>query len=79
MAWQVGDLDAVVAELRQRGVVFEQVDVPGLRTIDGIAEIADNYPSADGGGERAAWFRDSEGNLHGISQTIPRPGLADQD
>jgi hypothetical protein len=44
MAWQVGDLDAVVAELRQRGVVFEQVDVPGLRTIDGIAEIADNYP-----------------------------------
>jgi hypothetical protein len=40
----VGDLDAVVAELRQRGVVFEQVDVPGLRTIDGIAEIADNYP-----------------------------------
>jgi predicted enzyme related to lactoylglutathione lyase len=76
MAWQVDDLDAVVAELRQRGVVFEQVDIRGLRTVDGIAEVAGNYPSAGGGGERAAWFRDSEGNLLGIGQTIPRPRRA---
>jgi hypothetical protein len=73
MAWQVDDLDAVVAELRQRGVVFEQVDIRGLRTVDGIAEVAGNYPSAGGGGERAAWFRDSEGNLLGIGQAIPGP------
>lgn len=71
MAWQVADIEAVVAELRKRGVEFEEVDLPGLRTVDGIAEVAGNYPSAGGGGERAAWFRDSEGNLHGIGQTVP--------
>ncbi|GAA2413368.1 hypothetical protein GCM10010191_23870 [Actinomadura vinacea] len=71
MAWQVDDIGAVVAELRRRGVEFEYVDVPGLRTVDGIAEVDGNYPSAGGGGERAAWFRDSEGNMHGIGQTIP--------
>jgi catechol 2,3-dioxygenase-like lactoylglutathione lyase family enzyme len=69
MAWEVDDLQAVVAELRRRGVVFEEVDVPGFRTVDGIAEIEGNYPSA-GVGERAAWFRDSEGNLLGIGQAV---------
>lgn len=69
MAWEVDDLEAVVAELRRRGVEFETVEVPGLETVDGIAEVAGNYPSA-GVGERAAWFRDSEGNLLGIGQPI---------
>jgi len=70
MGWEVDDVDAVVAELRQRGVTFEDVDVPGLRTVDGIAEVAGNYPSK-GSGERAAWFRDSEGNMLGIGEMIP--------
>ncbi len=70
MAWEVDDIDAVVAELRGRGVVFEEVDVPGLRTVDGIADVEGNYPSAGGVGERAAWFRDSEGNLLGIGQPV---------
>ncbi len=69
MAWEVDDIEAVVAELRRRGVEFETVDVPGLQTIDGIAEVEGNYPSA-GTGERAAWFRDSEGNLLGIGQPV---------
>jgi catechol 2,3-dioxygenase-like lactoylglutathione lyase family enzyme len=69
MAWEVDDIDGVVAELRRRGVVFEDVDVPGLRTVDGIAEVEGNYPSA-GVAERAAWFRDSEGNLLGIGQAV---------
>ena len=69
MAWEVDDLDAVVEELRRRGVVFEDVDIPGLHTVDGIAEVEGNYPSA-GVGERAVWFRDSEGNLLGIGQAV---------
>nr|WP_255950393.1 VOC family protein [Streptomyces sp. ODS25] len=73
MAWAVDDIDAVVAELRRRGVTFEEVDVPGLRTVNGIAEVAGHYPSTGGTGERAAWFRDSEGNMHGIGQLIPAP------
>lgn len=70
MGWSVDDVVATVAELRSRGVVFEQVNVPGLTTVDDIAEVAGNYPSR-GSGERAAWFRDSEGNMLGIGQPIP--------
>jgi catechol 2,3-dioxygenase-like lactoylglutathione lyase family enzyme len=70
MAWEVDDIEATVAELRKRGVTVEEVDVPGLRTVDGIAEVAGNYPSK-GSGERAAWFRDSEGNMLGIGEMIP--------
>src|SRR5918911_2747712 len=70
MAWEVDDIEAVVHRLRSRGVVFEEVDVPGLRTVDGIAEVEGNYPSSGGVGERAAWFRDSEGNLLGIGQPV---------
>ena len=69
MGWTVDDIEAVVDELRRRGVEFEHVDVPGLRTVDGIAEVEGNYPSV-GVGERAAWFRDSEGNLIGIAEPI---------
>jgi hypothetical protein len=68
MAWEVDNIGAVVAELVGRGVVFEDYDLPGLKTANGIAEVEGNYPSRGGVGERAAWFRDSEGNLLGIGQ-----------
>ena len=70
MAWTVDDIEATVADLRERGVVFEEVDVAGLKTVDGIAEVAGNYPSK-GSGEKGAWFRDSEGNMLGIGEPIP--------
>jgi catechol 2,3-dioxygenase-like lactoylglutathione lyase family enzyme len=70
MAWDVDDIEATVAEMKARGVVFEEVDLPGLRTVDGIAEVSGNYPSKGGKGERGAWFRDSEGNMLGIGQSI---------
>jgi catechol 2,3-dioxygenase-like lactoylglutathione lyase family enzyme len=70
MGWDVDDIEATVAELKERGVVFEDVDLPGLRTVDGIAEVSGNYPSKGGKGERAAWFRDSEGNMLGMGQAI---------
>jgi catechol 2,3-dioxygenase-like lactoylglutathione lyase family enzyme len=70
MGWQVDDVEAVVAELRRRGVEFETVDLPGFRTRDGIAEIDGNYPSKGAKGERGAWFRDSEGNMLGIGQPV---------
>ena len=70
MAWSVEDIDAAVEQLRSRGVVFEEYDVPGLNTVGGIAEIEGQYPSK-GSAERGAWFRDSEGNLLGIGQVVP--------
>jgi predicted enzyme related to lactoylglutathione lyase len=57
--WVVDDLDRVVEELRGRGVVFEEYDLPELKTVDGIAE----FPT-----ERAAWFKDSEGNILAVAQ-----------
>jgi catechol 2,3-dioxygenase-like lactoylglutathione lyase family enzyme len=69
MGWEVDDIDATVRELRARGVVFEEYDLPGLKTVDGIAYVEGNYPSK-GIGERAAWFRDSEGNMLGIGEII---------
>jgi catechol 2,3-dioxygenase-like lactoylglutathione lyase family enzyme len=67
MAWEVANIDAAVAVLRSRGVVFEEYDLPGLKTVNGIADIKGNYPSK-GTGERGAWFRDSEGNLLALGQ-----------
>ena len=61
VAFYVDDLEATVAALKDRGVVFEDA---------GIVEIRGNYPSK-GSGERAAWFRDSEGNLIGLAQLVP--------
>jgi catechol 2,3-dioxygenase-like lactoylglutathione lyase family enzyme len=68
MAWSVDDIETTVAELRSRGVVFEEVDLPGTNA-DGITTVSGNYPSK-GTGERGVWFRDSEGNMLGIGQSI---------
>lgn len=57
--WEVADLDAEMADLRARGVTFEEYDMPGIKTKDGVAE---------GGGIRASWFKDSEGNILGLGQ-----------
>jgi catechol 2,3-dioxygenase-like lactoylglutathione lyase family enzyme len=69
MAWEVDDIEAVVADLASRGVQFEEVDAPGMKTVNGIADVDGNYPSK-GRGERGAWFRDSEGNLLALGQVI---------
>jgi catechol 2,3-dioxygenase-like lactoylglutathione lyase family enzyme len=61
MGWEVDDIEATVAELKSRGVEFEY---------DEIADIEGNYPSKGGKGERAVWFRDSEGNMLGIGQPL---------
>lgn len=58
--WLVDDVEQAVEELRAGGVVFEQYDVPGLKTDErGIAEID---------GEKAAWFEDSEGNILALTE-----------
>ena len=59
MNWVVNDLDAEMTDLRSRGVKFEEYDFPGLKTENGVA--------ADEAG-RAAWFKDSEGNILALSE-----------
>jgi len=62
MALEVADLDATVKDLQARGIKFEEYDSPGLKTKNGIADIA---------GTKVAWFKDSEGNLVAISLPVP--------
>jgi predicted enzyme related to lactoylglutathione lyase len=59
--WAVDDVAAEVAELKSRGVVFEEYDMPGIKTVNSIATA---------GGAKTAWFKDSEGNILAISQRV---------
>ena len=59
MGLRVPDVRAAVADLKSRGVVFEEYDFPGLKTVDGIADV---------GGASAAWFKDTEDNIIGVIQ-----------
>jgi predicted enzyme related to lactoylglutathione lyase len=61
--WQVKDVEAEVAELKARGVVFEEYDMPGIEMRNSIAV---------GGGAKTAWFKDTEGNILAISQRLRR-------
>ena len=70
MAREAGDLKETIAELRERGMIFDEYDVPGLETVNGIAEVERNYPSRAGVGEKATWFNDSDGNLLAIGQAV---------
>jgi catechol 2,3-dioxygenase-like lactoylglutathione lyase family enzyme len=58
-SWFVSDLTAEVEALQARGVVFEAYDSPSLKTEGGIANL---------GSIKLAWFKDSEGNLLGLTQ-----------
>ena len=58
-AFRVQDIESVVAGLRERGVVFEEYDLPELKTENGIGTIGDL---------RAAWARDPDGNIIAFEQ-----------
>ncbi|WP_128978378.1 VOC family protein [Streptomyces roseicoloratus] len=62
-SWKVADLDAEMKELRSKGVTFEDYDLPGIKTVDGVVE-SDTM--------RGAWFKDSEGNI--LCMTEERAG-----
>jgi len=57
--WQVEDVEAEVQALKDKGVVFEDYDMPGLKTVNGILSTP---------GNKAAWFKDPDGNIMAIIQ-----------
>jgi len=59
--WQVDDIEREVAELKSRGVKFEEYDVPEMKTVNGIAVA---------GGAKSAWFKDTEGNIMALIQEL---------
>jgi catechol 2,3-dioxygenase-like lactoylglutathione lyase family enzyme len=57
--WATDNIEGEVAQLKARGVVFEEYNSPNFKTVNSIATMGSN---------RSAWFKDSEGNLLGIVQ-----------
>jgi catechol 2,3-dioxygenase-like lactoylglutathione lyase family enzyme len=57
--WQVEDVEREVAELKEKGVVFEHYDMPSMK-----GDIA------TAGGAKTAWFKDTEGNILAIVQSV---------
>ena len=53
------DFDRDMAELRSKGVTFNDYDLPGLTTVDGVVDV---------GGMKTAWFNDSEGNIIALGE-----------
>ena len=59
--WQVEDVEREVADLKKRGVKFEDYDEPNMKTVNGIMTA---------GSSKAAWFKDTEGNILAIIQDV---------
>lgn len=59
-SWVVSDAESEVNELKEKGVTFEQYDFPGMKR-EGDIHVMD--------GEKAAWFKDPDGNILAISQS----------
>ena len=52
--WEVDDLDGLVRELQGHNVTFEHYDLEGMMRVGDIHSM---------NGERAAWFKDPDGNI----------------
>ncbi len=61
LSFRVDDIGAAVGLLSQRGVVFADYDLPGLKTVDHVCVL---------GAEKAAWFEDTEGNILCLHQDL---------
>lgn len=61
ISFQVDDIAASIAALKSKGVVFEDYDFPGLKTVNHVCVL---------GAEKAAWFKDTEGNYLCIHEDL---------
>jgi catechol 2,3-dioxygenase-like lactoylglutathione lyase family enzyme len=61
LSFEVADTAGAVEALTDRGVVFEDYDYPGLKTVNKVCVL---------GSEKAAWFKDTEGNILCVHQVI---------
>jgi predicted enzyme related to lactoylglutathione lyase len=62
ISFRVDDIAASVANLKRAGVVFEDYDLPGFKTVEHVCVL---------GSEKAAWFKDTEGNYLCIHEDLP--------
>ncbi len=63
ISFQVADIGAAIAELKRTGVAFEDYDFPDFKTVNHVCVL---------GAEKAAWFKDTEGNCLCLHEDIPQ-------
>jgi catechol 2,3-dioxygenase-like lactoylglutathione lyase family enzyme len=63
ISFEVDDIGASIQDLQARGVVFDDYDLPGLRTVDHVCVL---------GAEKAAWFKDPDGNILCLHEPLSR-------
>jgi catechol 2,3-dioxygenase-like lactoylglutathione lyase family enzyme len=61
MSFEVDDVAGEVRDLEQRGIGFEDYDLPDLKTVDHVCVL---------GSEKAAWFKDPDGNVLCLHETL---------
>ena len=59
--FEVSNVEESVKELKAKGVVFEEYNIPGIKTVNNIATV---------GNEKGAWFKDTEGNILCVHKRI---------
>jgi catechol 2,3-dioxygenase-like lactoylglutathione lyase family enzyme len=62
LSFEVADIGAAVQDLQSRGVVFDDYDLPGLKTVEHVCVL---------GAEKAAWFKDPDGNILCLHELLP--------
>jgi catechol 2,3-dioxygenase-like lactoylglutathione lyase family enzyme len=62
--FETDNLEREMKELRSKGVIFEEYDMPGFKTINGVLTM---------GQDKASWFKDSEGNILALTQIAKFP------
>lgn len=60
MSWLVGNIRQEVADLKAKGIEFEEFDLPGIKSVDGVIQSGPNVWTA--------WFKDPDGNLLGLTE-----------
>lgn len=61
LGFEVTNIEGVMNELRGKGVKFEEYDFPGLKTVNGVANL---------GGYKSAWFKDPDGNIISLGEVV---------
>jgi catechol 2,3-dioxygenase-like lactoylglutathione lyase family enzyme len=61
-AFEVEDGEATIRAMQKSGITFEEYDMPGLKTVDGVADLA---------GSKGGWFKDPDGNILAVFEAPP--------
>ena len=57
--FEATNIEGTIADMKSKGVVFEEYNDPGFTTVNSMVVVD---------GNKCAWFKDTEGNILGLSE-----------